>query len=393
MKKISLYIILSVCILTPMANDIFVASMPDMAKIFQTDHIQWILSIFLAGLAIPQLICGALSDQYGRKPVLLGGLIIFTVASFVIPLTSEFSVLLTARFFQAIGACCFIPSVFAISRDTYNKDQLVKVIGMVMLAIGIFPLLSPVIGAWLNYFFGWESSFYWLFTFGVVYLFLSIILFKETHTQRSPFNLKKLVNNYMSVCSIREFIGYSLVSACSYAILFAFMASATLIYFHEYNVSSVVGGNLIAVNGISIILMGIVSPKIAIKVGLNRWLFVGTLFLTIGGLCFLLGSLWFNESFLVVTVSMLITTIGVGIIRPIASAGAMQVVEAKVSGSASALFNLVSFLGGAVSTWVMGLIPDVTTFDFSIVNIILGVVACIFVYSLLGIHSKVNMTK
>ncbi|MCF6765135.1 multidrug effflux MFS transporter [Thiotrichales bacterium 19S3-7] len=392
MKKINLYLVLSVCILTPMANDIFVASMPEMAKLFQTTHIQWILSIFLAGLAIPQLICGALSDQFGRKPVLIGGLVIFSLASFIIPISNEFSVLLTARFFQAIGACCLIPSVFAISRDVYDKNQLIKVIGLVMLAIGVFPLLSPIIGAWLDYFFGWKSAFYWLFIFGVIYLSISVILFKETHTHRNPFSLKQLIINYLSVCRIRAFIGYSLISACSYAILFAFMASATLIYLQEYGVSAVIGGNLIALNGISIISMGIISPKIAIKIGLNRWIFVGTLFLVIGGLCFLFGSICFSQSFLVVTLSMFVTTIGVGIIRPLASAGAMQVVEANVSGSASALFNLLSFLGAAFSTWIMGLIVNVNAFDFSIVNIILGVIACMVVYGFLSEGLKLKLS-
>ncbi|ODN43177.1 MFS transporter [Piscirickettsia litoralis] len=107
---ICFYVVLSVCLITPLGNDIFLPSLPDMAQYFHTSHIQWVMSFFLFGLALPQLVYGPLFDRFGRKPVLIGGLIIFTIASIGVAAATSIEMLLTSRFFpsnRCLLLCCW----------------------------------------------------------------------------------------------------------------------------------------------------------------------------------------------------------------------------------------------------------------------------------------------
>nr|WP_159084644.1 MFS transporter [Dongshaea marina] len=157
------YLVLSVCLVTPLSNDLFLPSLPSMAEYFKTPHIQWVMSVFLIGLAVPQLLYGPLFDRFGRKPVLMGGLLIFTLASIAVATSTHFYGLLTARFFQAIGACCSVAGSMAIARDLFDKKHLVKVIAMIMLLIGVCPVLSPLLGAiWRAGLVGGQALSCWL---------------------------------------------------------------------------------------------------------------------------------------------------------------------------------------------------------------------------------------
>ncbi|MCF6776341.1 MFS transporter [Thiotrichales bacterium 19X7-9] len=374
-EKISLYIILSVCVLTPMANNIFIASLSEMATVFNTSHIQWSMSIFLIGLAIPQLFSGLLSDYFGRKPVLIISLVIFSLASMLVPLSNDFLTLLTLRFIQALGASSLIPSAFAIARDMYNGYQLVKSISFIMLIIGVLPFINPLIGAWVYYFFHWQAVFYFLCFIGFVYILVVIFVYKETCTFETQINQQHLFKKYYHLCSNELFLAFTIINTCAYAILFAFMAVAIQLFEKQGSFSFIYSSHIIAINAITIILMSSLSPMMVLKVGLSHWLVVGVLLLLIGGVCFLSTSFWYYHSNPMMITSMLIISTGIGIIRPVASAFAMQSVKAHQNGLAAAVYNGFAFIGGAFSTWIIGLFNQITSFEFSLITIVLASIA------------------
>ncbi len=116
--------ILSVCVIVPLSNDIFISGMPAMKQYFAVgDNISWVLSFSLLGLAAAQLFYGPFSDRFGRKPVLLFGLLLYTFASAQVMSTDSFSWLLLGRFIQAMGACSAITSALAIARDRCEQKE------------------------------------------------------------------------------------------------------------------------------------------------------------------------------------------------------------------------------------------------------------------------------
>lgn len=184
MSKLTILMVLSVCIITPFANDIFIASFPSMQLAFHSDKITLIMTSFMLGLAISQLFYGPLLDRFGRKVVLLGGLVIYCIASTFILFSGNILMLLILRFFQGVGVCSTIVSAMAIARDVYKKEELVKAMATIMAIIGVCPVLAPLFGSFLQSSFGWRASFVLLLVLGIVY-FLCFILYKESIKEKT----------------------------------------------------------------------------------------------------------------------------------------------------------------------------------------------------------------
>lgn len=167
--KFFFIIALSVCITVPLTNDIFISGMPEMKTFFVGNNISLVLSIFLLGLAVSQPFNGPLSDRFGRKPVLLAGLFLYTAASALAMLSGSFSTLIIGRFIQAIGISSALTSALAIARDTCQDEELIKSTGLIMALMAVGPATAPLIGSFLNHLWGWRASFYFLFILGCFY--------------------------------------------------------------------------------------------------------------------------------------------------------------------------------------------------------------------------------
>ena len=379
MKKISFIIILSTCILGPMGNDMFISSMPEMKSLFNTNHIQWFMSVYLIGLAAPQLVVGGLIDQFGKKNILLISLLIFSIASICITMTNNYFILLIIRFVQAIGASAIIPCIISIAKTTYknNKQKLVTVISFIMLGISLIPILAPSIGAWLQFYFNWTATFFFLFLLSCFYIILIKTSFKEKQNSSTKFDTALFLNNYKTLLKNRQFMVYSITTACSYAILFSFLGSATLIYSNQYHVSPLLSGNLIGVNGLSLLLTGALAPYFSKKLGIDRSVRIATYLLLFGGALLAIFNTLFINDYLVIVISMLITSLGIGIIRPLAQAGAIHIIDEKMTGSAVSLMNFLTFGFGFTINLILGFIHNIDTSDLSLVNIILAVSAVV----------------
>ena len=128
--------------------------------------IQLTLSLYLAAIAIGQLIVGPLSDQFGRRPVLLIGLIAFVTGSLICLIAPNIVVLIFGRVIQALGGCVGITLCRAIVRDLYGRNEVASMIGYVTMGMAVAPMVAPTIGGVLATFFGWRASFGFLMIAG-----------------------------------------------------------------------------------------------------------------------------------------------------------------------------------------------------------------------------------
>ncbi len=375
MSKLTILMVLSVCIITPFANDIFIASFPSMQLAFHSDKITLIMTSFMLGLAISQLFYGPLLDRFGRKVVLLGGLVIYCIASAFILFSGNILMLLIVRFFQGVGVCSTIVSAMAIARDVYKKEELVKAMAMIMAIIGVCPVLAPLFGSFLQNSFGWRASFVLLLVLGIVYFFVVLFLYKESIKEKNMHALKlsMLYKNYISLLQKKAFTGYILVSACSYGVLFSYAAASSILIIKHFHYSVMSYGILFALNASAIVLMSILTPRLSARYGISRMVVIGCVFILLGALFAILMGVLIGENIYTLMLPMWIATIGIGMIRPSASAGAIALAEHKITGSAAALFNFSSFVGGSISTYL------VANFTLTVVNygIFAFIIACI----------------
>ncbi|MFZ9035631.1 MAG: multidrug effflux MFS transporter [Francisellaceae bacterium] len=375
----SLIFVLGVCIIPPFANDVFIPSLAQMSAVFHSSHISLLMTVFLLAMAGSQLLYGPLLDRFGRKPVLLTGLVIYTIASLMILFSANFSMLITARIFQGIGACSSVVSAMAIARDFYHGDDLISVMGLLMAIIGICPAIAPSFGGLLAHFAGWRGAFIFLLLLGIIYIVIIGFVFRESQAEKNhhALHFNKLIENYIRLLQDRSYRYFVLTSACSYGILFAYGAASSLIIIRQFQFSSVAYGFLFAANALIIFLVSALSSRIIKRIGLTKMMISGAILTLIGTVATLIINLLVISDVFTLMLPMSITTMGFAAIRPTASAGCMHVAPKQIAGSAAAMFNFMSFTGGAISTAVVSMLP-VNIVNFSILVVILASLAVIF---------------
>jgi len=202
------------CSLGPFATNGIVPSFHAIAMTFglPLSAIQEVLTIYLIGLAIGSLIVGALSDSYGRRPVLVGGMVLFAIASVGALYSSTIFEMEFWRFLQGLGASVGQVVTQAMVRDRWSGIFATRAMSIIGMLFSISPAVAPIIGGWLVVEMGWEATFWFLVCYaisvGVVTLFLEETLEKEN---RRPLNLKALFCGYAMCLTNKAFL-YGIIS-------------------------------------------------------------------------------------------------------------------------------------------------------------------------------------
>lgn len=371
-------IILSVCVVVPLTNDIFISGIPEMRRVFIGSNISLVLSVSLIGLALAQIFYGPFSDRFGRKPTLLVGLFIFITASIQVMLVNDFTVLLMGRFLQAIGICSATVSALAIARDTCDKEELIGATSFIMAILAVGPATAPLAGSLLNHLWGWRASFEFLTILGCFYILWIAIFLEETHIHKNLEALifRKILKNYLILGKHSQFLKYCITSGFSYGVLFSYISLSSYFIIEKLHYSLISFGFIVAINAIAIIIMAFLTPKIIKKLSLQNTIKLGLIIIFAAGVLMWLLNIFVSENILTFMAPIFIATIGIGIIRPAASAGAMQLVDSKIAGSAAAFYNFFSFVSGAFATMCVAKVIHHAT-GFGIFMAMMGALAFI----------------
>ena len=138
--------------LGPISTDLYLPSLPAIGAAFGVDagEVQLTLSVFLAGFACSQLVYGPLADRFGRRPVMLAGLALYSAATVICMVATSIDVLILARFLQAIGACVGPVLGRAVVRDVYGREGAAQVLSYMGMAMALAPAFGPIIGGYLD---------------------------------------------------------------------------------------------------------------------------------------------------------------------------------------------------------------------------------------------------
>ena len=141
-------------------SDLYLPMMPAIGKVLHQDtpSMQLTLGIYLFGLSIGQLVLGPIIDRFGRKKPLIIGMMIYLLASMLCALSSSYSLLLLSRLIQALGACSGLIIGRAIVSDIFDAKEAGKVFSTIFPFVGMSPAISPVLGGFIGYYFGWQSG-------------------------------------------------------------------------------------------------------------------------------------------------------------------------------------------------------------------------------------------
>ena len=206
--------------LGPLSVDMYLASMPEIGSVMAASaaQVQLTISIYLLGFAGGQIVYGPFSDRYGRRPVLLIALGLFTAASLACAAAPSIEVLIVARFFQALGGSGSIVIARAIVRDLYSGARAGRELSLMGATMALAPIVAPVIGGMLQAAFGWQASFIALVGCGFGIGAVIWTLLPETVPQRvrAPISFAAILRGYGEFLVDRRFVAYLGIIACSY---------------------------------------------------------------------------------------------------------------------------------------------------------------------------------
>lgn len=193
-----------------LANDIYLPSMPELMRIFSASSniLQLTMTVWFAGVAIPQLIFGPLTDYYGRRPVLFAGGICFLISTIVCAAAMNVWVLVVARFFQGVGVCSLNVSTFSILSDLYNNQNRTQILNKISMCGTVAPLLGPIIGGYVLAYMGWRSNFIIIFVIGLISILGLWFKLPESNLNldRNALNPKIIYRNYVQLLKNKNFM-------------------------------------------------------------------------------------------------------------------------------------------------------------------------------------------
>jgi DHA1 family bicyclomycin/chloramphenicol resistance-like MFS transporter len=220
-----------------MTLNLFVPSLVNIAADLQTDYTLVSLSVgtYLAAMTVVQLIVGPLSDRIGRRPVLLGGLFVFTLSSLFCALSTNIWAFLFFRMLQSAMVAGYVLSM-AIVRDTTSEQESASRIGYISMAMALAPMLGPVLGGVLDSAFGWRSNFYFLTLSGLALFLWCWIDLGETKNLPTD-NAANSNDTLLNLIKEPIFWAYALCTAFSTTNLYIFLTGAPLVAESEFGIS------------------------------------------------------------------------------------------------------------------------------------------------------------
>jgi MFS transporter, DHA1 family, multidrug resistance protein len=318
---------------------------------------QWTVSLYIFGLAIGQLGYGPISDRFGRRPTLLGGLALYTIAGLAAALAPGIHALIVARFFQAVGGCAGLVLGRAIVRDTAAPLGAARRLALLNLMVTLGPGAAPIVGGAMASAFGWRSIFFALTALGLVNAFLAWRLLPETSRSASTIKVATLASDYGRLLRSPAFLGYAIGGGCATTSMYAFIACAPFIFGDQLHRSSQEIGFYIAVLVSGVWLGSLLMSRLAAVVRMERLLIGANALSVVAALVFLAAVLSSQMSALLIVGAMFVFTLGVGIASPAALTRAISV-NPRIIGSASGLYGFAQMAVGALCTALAGLGRD-----------------------------------
>jgi MFS transporter, DHA1 family, multidrug resistance protein len=229
-----------------MAVDLIAPSLPAIAEgLHIASHTaQNVISIYLLGYAISNLLTGFLTDAWGRKHLMRINLLGFIIASFLPVVFPQIEVLLLSRFLQGIT----IGAVAVVARATFSDilppEKLIRFGTLIGTMWGLGPVIGPILGGYLQHYFGWKAGFCF-FSLITFLLFIPIFhIVSETHFNRNPLRIKIILGNLSEIYSSSLFIGIVVMMGLAYSLLIVFNTMAPFLIQKQWGYSPIFFGHL-----------------------------------------------------------------------------------------------------------------------------------------------------
>jgi len=338
-----------------MSMHIFVPALPRAAEQLtaSADEIRLSITFYVFGLAIGQLFYGPFSDRVGRRPALLVGFGLYTIAGLAAALAPNVIALVAARLLQALGGCSGIVLSRAIVRDGSSRQEAAKRLALMNLLVTASPGVAPLVGGFLANATGWRSIFLLLSALGFFCLISIWRLVPETGAKDVE-SWRGLAKNYAKLLRSPTFLGFAIGGACVTTSMYAFVAAAPFIFVNQFGRPDSEVGIFLAIVVGGLWIGSVLSSRLATRSDLTRLLLAANGVSLIAAVALLSLVLSGGLSVASTLTCMFVFNLGVGLASPLALTEAISVVP-EAGGSASGTYGFAQMSFGAVCTLLVGL--------------------------------------
>ena len=335
----------------PLSTDIYLASMPHIGQALgaSTGAVQLTLSLYLVGFACGQILYGPLSDKFGRRPMLLIGFALYLVATLACSLANSIETLIIARMVQAVGGAGPIILARAIVRDLYEGSRAARQLGIMSTIMGITPIGAPVLGGFLQDWFGWRSSFVGMGLIGLVLAVNALLFLPETNQRKQvgPLSFMGVIRSFGIVAQNGGFRSYLALQAISYGGLFAFLSGSSYVLQKVFHLTSVQFGFTFAFCSVSYISATTIGTRLVGKRGLEGMIRLGVTILMTGGVLQVISYFLMPGQIASIIFPQMLYFFGLGFMMPQTMAAALTPFPDR-AGAASSLMGFIQMTSASV---------------------------------------------
>ena len=352
------------------STSIYIPSMPSIVVDLATTpaRVNLTLSGFLLGFAVCQMVFGPVSDRLGRRPVLFAGLGLYLIASALCAFAPTITLLISGRVLQGMAACAGPVLGRAIVRDIYGPSRTAAAMAYIGAALAISPAVAPIIGGYLQVWFGWRSAFLFLTVVGALIFAAAWRLLAETKPlmHGSQANAPGLLVSCALLLRDRRYLGYTLVVAFIFAGLMAFAAGGPYVFIDLLGMRPDHYGMLSIFTVIGFLVGSLAAGRLTGRLPLNLLVLLGVGGSLLGGGLMAGLAALAPPSVASIVAPMAIFSAGLGMALPAGMAGAMAPFP-QIAGAASALLGFIQMLVAAAASFAVGVLPHASALPMAVV--------------------------
>jgi DHA1 family bicyclomycin/chloramphenicol resistance-like MFS transporter len=367
--KLLVAVLAVITALGPLSMQIILPILPVMQDAFLVTAatVQYVLSLALLTIAFATLVYGPASDRYGRRPVLLVGLLIFLLGSIISALAPTIELVIVGRVIQAVGGAAGMVISRAIIRDLYDRDTAARLMAYMITALVVAPMVSPLIGGLLNDSFGWRAVFVFTGALGLVVLAAAAPRVPESlPPNASVQTFRGMLSGFAVLLRVPAFLGYAGQVGFGMGMFMAFLGAAPFVMIDVLGRPPTEFGLFFVLISAGFMAGTFLTARIGQRVGLDPMMRIGSGLAVLFGalmLGFVLAGYWSPWTIFLPGMGMAFAN---GLSMPNAQAGAVSI-SPRFAGTASGLLAFLQMLVGAGFAQLAGMAQDNTPLPMAVI--------------------------